>query len=397
MKEHETLYPCKMCATSGKTRSFSRKLNLQRHLETHGFSNDESSTLADKWKKTHEKKYFGCGFCVILCTSLTEQLNHIDSEHFKYFRSISEWDTNKVIRGLLMQPELSLTVQRLLRQPFGISENLSWHPSIIHELQLRLQESNEATEHLARITIFQIDWDLTASNANEPTSALSFGYTGQNTPALTSSQHQIGTVNGSHKPWTGFASPYKLSDSQNPQYHQHPLQLTAPTHGRLNIPNQQLAIFNSDDNTNHSKFNNNQQMDLDTQSSSHSNNTRTQRTHHPLLPTWEHRALRDVDERLNESMPGANEVSVNGVWPPSPFSVPINSATTPRSSDPSYPHTVPSSVPRAAASDEENVQLKKQRSRKKLASHYGAPDLDFEELQYLMRDHDRSRSIRRQR
>ena len=397
MKEHETLYPCKMCATPGKTRSFSRKPNLQRHLETHGFSNNESSTLADKWKKTHEKKYFGCGFCVFLCTSLTEQLNHIDSEHFKYFRSISEWDTNKVIRGLLMQPELSLAVQKLLGQPFGISENLSWHPSIIHELQLRLQESNEATEHLARITVFQIDRDLTASNGNEPTSALSFGYTGQNTPALTSSQRQKGTVNGSHRPWTDFASPYKLSNSQNPLYHQHLLQLTAPSHGRLNIPNQQLAIFHSEDNTNHSNFMDSLQMNIDTQSSSDSNHTRTQGTHHPLFPTWEHRALRDVDERLNESMPRANEVPANDFWAPSPFSVPINSATTTYSSDPSYPHTVPSSVPRAVASDEGDVQLKKQQSRKKLASHYGAPDLDFEELQYLMRDHDRSRSIRRQR
>ena len=69
MKEHETLYPCNMCAASGKIRSYSRKLNLQRHLETHGLSNNSSSTLADKWKKTHEKRFFGCGFCVFLCNS----------------------------------------------------------------------------------------------------------------------------------------------------------------------------------------------------------------------------------------------------------------------------------------------------------------------------------------
>ena len=415
MKEHESLYPCNMCAGSGKTRSFSRKINLQRHLETHGFSNDESSTLADTWKKTHEKKYFGCGFCVILCTSLTEQLSHIDSEHFRKFRSISEWDTNKVIRGLLTQPDLFLVVQKLLGQSFGISEDLSWHPSTIYELQLRLQESNEATEHLARITVLQIDWDSTARKANELTSALSFGYKGQNAPGLTSSQHQRGTVNGNHRSWTGFAPPCKLSNSQDPQYHQHPLQPNATNHGPLDVPNPQLANFNGEANTNHSNLKDCQRMDLRTEASSASNNGHTQGMRHSLLPPWEHRAPSDVDELLNESVPDTNEVSVNGVWPSSPFAVPISSATTPCSTHRSYQHTVPSSVPIASAYDEAlpptirssgptvarvlsfNAQLKKQRSCKKLASHYGAPDLDFEELQYLMRDHDRSRSIQRQR
>ena len=91
MKEHESLYPCNVCAASGKIRSYSRKINLLRHLKTHSFSNDVSSTLADTWNKTFEKKYFGCGFCVFLCTSLTEQLTHIDSEHFRNFCSISDY------------------------------------------------------------------------------------------------------------------------------------------------------------------------------------------------------------------------------------------------------------------------------------------------------------------
>ena len=415
MKEHETLYPCNVCAASGKTRSYTRKINLLRHLETHGFSNDASSTLADTWKKSLEKKYFGCGFCVYLCTSLTEQLSHIDSEHFRNFRSIGEWDTNKVIRGLLMQSDLSLIVQKLLGQPFGTSENLAWHASTIHELQLRLQESNEATEDLARITVLQIDWELTVRNVNELDSASSFGNTCQNTPVLTPSYHQIGAVNDNHMPWTDFTSPCKLSNTQDPRYHQHPLQPVAPSHGRLNVPNQGLAIFNGEANTNRSNLKDGQQMDLGTNSGFESKDGHTQGMRHPLLSPWEHGAPHNVDERLNESVPGANEVSVNDVWPSSPFAIPINSATAPCSTDPSYPRTIPSNVPRVAAHDESlpstigssrptvarvlslDAQLKKQKSRKKLASHYGAPDLDFEELQYLMRDHDRSRSIQRQR
>ena len=415
MREHETLYPCNVCAASGKTRSYTRKINLLRHLGTHGFSNHASSTLADTWKRTLEKKYFGCGFCVFLCTSLTEQLSHIDSEHFRNFRSISEWDTNKVIRGLLMQPDLSLLVQKLLGQPFGTIENLSWHPSMIHELQLRLQRSNEAAEDLAEITFLHIDWHSTARNANDLTSALSSGYTSQDAPAFTSSHHQAGTVNENHGPWTDFAPPCKLANTQDLQHRQHSLQPTAPSHGSLDVPDQQLVIFNGEANPTYSNFKDCQQIDLGTQLGSESNNGHTQGTQHPLLPTWEHRAPRNVNERLNESVPVTNEISVNGVCPSTPFAVTVNSTTTPCSTNPSYQHSVPSSVPRAAALGEDrspihrssgptvarvlslDAQLKKQRSRKKLVNHYGVPDLDFEELQYLMRDDDRSRSIQRQR
>ena len=367
-----------------------------------------------------------------------------------------------------MQPDLSLIVLNLLGQPFGTSENLSWHPSIVHELQLRLQESNETTEDLARITVLHIDWDLTARNTNEPTSALSFGNTVkipapserasatshrilciynsrtspqviyipfisihpstiyydapsiatntcQDAPALTSSHHQIGTVNDNHRLWTDLASPGKLTSIQHLQHRQHPLKLAAPSHGSLNVVNQQLGLLNGQAGRARSNFKDYQQMDLRTQSNSQTDNGHTQATRHSLLPTWENTAPLNVDERLNESLTDANEISVNGVYPSTPFAVPINSTTMPCSTNPSYQHPVPSSIPRAAALGEElppttcssgptvarvlslNAQLKKQRSRKKLVSHYGAPDLDFEELQYLMRDDDRSRSIQRQR
>ena len=415
MKEHETLYPCNVCAASGKIRSYSRKINLLRHLETHGFSNDASSTLADTWKKTHEKKFFGCGFCVFLCNSLTEQLSHIDSEHFRNFSSsISEWDTNKVIRGLLMQPDLSPLVQNLLGQPFALSENLSWHPSIVHELQLRLQESNETAEDLARITVDQIDWDFTARNNDELTSALSFGYTCQDASALTSSHHQIGTVNDNHRLWTDLASPCKLTNTQNLQRHPHSLQPTAPNHDNLNVLDEQLAPLSGQNDRARSNFKGYQQMDLGTQSRSQSNNRHTQGAPYSLLPTGKNRAPSNVNQRLDESVSDTNETSVNGVWPSTPFAVPVNITMTPCPTDPSYQHPV-SNVPRAAALGKElppttcssgetvarvlslDARSKKQRSGKKLVSHWGAPDLDFEQLQHLMREHDRSRSTRRQR
>ena len=411
MKEHETLYPCNMCSKSGKIRSYSRKITLLRHLGTHGYSKDASSTLADRWKETHEKKYFACGFCIFLCTSLTEQLTHIDSEHFRNFRSISDWDTNKVIRGLLLQTNLSPIVQNLLGQPFGISENLSWHPSIVHELQLRLQKSTETPDNLARYTVLQIDWDLTARNCNELAPAPTPGHTCENASALTSSHHQIGMGNDNHRLWTDITPPCKLTSTQDLQHHQYPLQPTAPNHDSLNVVNQQLAPPNGQTDRAHSNFEDHQQMDLGTQSDSQSNKDHTERTPHSLLPIWES----SVDEHLNEHVSDANEISGNGVSHFTAFAVPINVDTTLCATNPSYQHPVPSSVPYAGALGKGpppttyssgptvarvlslDAQLKKQRSRKKLVSHYGAPDLDFEELQYLMRDHDRSRSIQRQR
>ena len=402
MKEHETLFPCKMCAKSGKIRSYSRKNTLLRHLETHGFSKYASSKLADSWKETHEKKYFGCGFCVFLCTSLTEQLTHIDSEHFRNFRSISDWDTNKVIRGLLLQPNLSLIVQNLVGQPFGTSENLSWHPSIVHELQLRLQKSNETPEDLARCTVLQIDRDLTTGSCNELTPALTFGHTCQDASALTSSHHQIGMRDINHRLWTDLTPPCDL------QHHQYSLQPNAPNHDSLNVVNPQLAPLNGQTDRARSNFEDHQEMDLGTQTNSQSNNDHLEGTPHLLRPTWES----SVDEHLNEHFPDANEISSNGVSQFTTFAVPINVDTTLCAVNPSFKHPVPSSVPYAGALGKGpppttcssgptvsplDAQLKKQRSRKKLASHYGAPDLDFEELQYLMRDHDRSRSTQRQR
>ena len=389
MKEHETLYPCDVCARSGKIRSYSRRINLLRHLRTHGFSNNASSTLANTWKKTHEKRFFGCGFCVFLCNSLTEQLSHIDSEHFRNFSSISEWDTNKVIRGLLMQPDLSPLVQNLLGQPYVISENLSWHPSIVHELQLRLQESNETAEDLARITVQQIDWGLTARNNNEMTPALSFGYTCQDASAPTSSHHRIGTVNDSHRLWTDLAPPGRLTSTRNLQRHPHSLQPTAPNHDNLNVVNQQLAAPNGQSDGAHSNFEDHQQMHLGSHSGSQLNNGHTEGTPHSLLPTWEDRAPSNIDEHLNESLSDANKISGNDVCQFTPFAVPINVDTMLCSSNPPYQHPVPSSVPRAAAlcegltpttcSSEPTVahalrldaQLKKQRSRKKLANYWG--------------------------
>ena len=348
MKEHETLYPCDVCARSGTIRSYSRRINLLRHLKTHGFSNNASSTLANTWKKSHEKRFFGCGFCVFLCNSLTEQLNHIDSVHFRNFSSISEWDTNKVIRGLLLQPDLSLLVQNLLGQPYARGENLSWHPSTVHDLQLRLQERKETTEALARITVDQIEWDSTARTNNELTSALNFGYTCQDASVLTASPPQIGTVNENHSSWTGLASQSELTNTQGIQCQPHSLQPTPPNYDDLNVVNQQFAPLDGQLDKAHSSFTDYLQTDLGIQSNSQSNKHHTQGVRYSLLSTWKNRVPSNVNQRLHQNISDTNETSVKDDWPSTPFAVSIDTTTTPCPTAPSYQHAI-SNVPQAAA------------------------------------------------
>ena len=175
MKEHETVYTCKahnimdvangihrcpLCSMSSpsqghldthnlsmcaeKPRRYTRKINLVKHLELHGI--DHGSDLADKWRVTHEKRFFACGFCVALFTTINEQLLHIDN-HFKDHEDICNWDFNKVIKGLLMQPGVCQSWQ--IFSATYESSAFFWDPTLNKDLQLRLELSDEPSDTLA--------------------------------------------------------------------------------------------------------------------------------------------------------------------------------------------------------------------------------------------------------
>ena len=59
--------------------------------------------LVPKLKDTVNKQAWSCGFCVISLASFADRLSHIAS-HFEQGQTIHEWDTTKVIKGLLQQP-----------------------------------------------------------------------------------------------------------------------------------------------------------------------------------------------------------------------------------------------------------------------------------------------------
>ena len=107
MRDHETTYPCLPCESQAnlshaKTPTFTRKATLVKHLEIHGISH--ASVKADKWCRTLNKKYHACGFCICLFETFPDCLDHIDHVHFRSFKTLEDWDENRVILGLLQQP-----------------------------------------------------------------------------------------------------------------------------------------------------------------------------------------------------------------------------------------------------------------------------------------------------
>lgn len=182
MKEHETRYPClphgreihtahgPECALCGVlnpderhyslhktlpcsdktlvTRSYTRKSHLINHLKSHGIS--DGFALAEKWRDTIDKKYFSCGFCIAFFHSHTDQLNHIDNVHYKNHQHISEWESNRVILGLLLQPGVQDSWRNLLTvYPQYNLSGFRWSPGAAKNLQLRLEKSDEAANNLA--------------------------------------------------------------------------------------------------------------------------------------------------------------------------------------------------------------------------------------------------------
>ena len=139
-------------------RSYTRKPHFITHLKTHNVQN--IIELAEHWKDTIKKRHFACGFCISHFHSLIEQLNHIDVSHYRLFHHIRDWDPNKVIRGLLLQPRVSKSWQRILAShPSLMKSLLHWDASVARKLQFRLEVGNESADILAESAFNESTYD----------------------------------------------------------------------------------------------------------------------------------------------------------------------------------------------------------------------------------------------
>ena len=168
MKDHDIEYPCRRCAGSG--RSWKRKSGLVGHLQkAHNIHN--GGPLAEEWRVSSERKYFGCGFCISLFDRHINQLNHIDVEHFRQSKDMEEWDVNNVVRGLIQQPGIQLAWENIPQGPTFAPQNLIWPPSVAKDLQLKLSLSKKSAGELAEEVERQATWTPSPPGYDENGSA----------------------------------------------------------------------------------------------------------------------------------------------------------------------------------------------------------------------------------
>lgn len=195
MKEHETIYTCMpdgpvkfteagaeccFCGASNpdqahlathdvskcygqyaERKSYTRRVNLKDHIvKTHNTSEGHASALAQAWGDCHKnkRKFFSCGFCICHFNTLKEKSNHIDMEHWRQHQELKQWNNNKVILGLLLQPGVKEAWQQLLMSA-GIDPEFDpqynpapqWDPSVVEHVQLQLEIREDSAAALAKL------------------------------------------------------------------------------------------------------------------------------------------------------------------------------------------------------------------------------------------------------
>ncbi|CAF9919595.1 hypothetical protein IMSHALPRED_004666 [Imshaugia aleurites] len=158
-------------------RSYTRKTHLLTHLKTHYIS--DGVELADHWRDRINKRHFSCGFCVSHFHTLTDQLNHIDIAHYRLFQHVREWDFNKVIRGLLLQPGVDGSWRRILAShPYLIESLFHWDFSGVKRLKSRLEMSDEPADTLAEAAFIESKYHWSRQGEAETIDATRLSYHG---------------------------------------------------------------------------------------------------------------------------------------------------------------------------------------------------------------------------
>ena len=395
---------------NGKSKTYTRRVNLVKHLQdAHDIST--GGPLADKWRKSIEKKYFSCGFCISIFASMTEQLNHIDNEHFKHWQDIHHWNGDNVIRGLLLQPGVNDIWRSIFGNAYSTSQYIMWDPSVIKSLQLQLELSEDAPDTLASAAINKASWNL------------------QN-----QAQADTASFNG--------RADQRMQTSQD---------VTTPVHQRSLVPQYPLlepgpkatcAVTESQD-----MFDHQQDPGWNVPDWSHSREPHSSRSYnvsstphqernYDIVPPFQSGPVNDwilpkiepcspwIDPfdagdcgRISRECNSASAVE----WHPPLFPGPSGLALQPFTSVPVYPagtqtrstntndnsrlssHTTPTATVKVLSSSAlpdlrpPSSQARRQRPCNKLREYYDAPDLDFEELERFMQEDERTRSFYRPR
>ena len=155
----------------------SRKSNFEELLRRHKTSNEKIKELLHKWRTVKDKKAYSCGFCITMFRTLSDRTSHIDREHYAKGKHVRDWNDTFVIKGLLLQPEVKELCLKYFHpaDPTVMETEISWPPSVIEDLQLRLELMEEAAQDLAIDVIRQAN----SRGAVPPKSTIASDLTGR--------------------------------------------------------------------------------------------------------------------------------------------------------------------------------------------------------------------------
>lgn len=206
-QKHLDAHSIQQCVT--KCRTYTRKANLVKHLEeVHRIQ--DGSALAEAWRIAFKKRYFSCGFCIILFDNINDQLNHIDIDHFRRSEDICNWDMTKVVKGLLLQSGVDIAWHRIASS--YAQSGFSWETSCNRDLQLRLELSEETPDTLAAAVFNNCVYDWSHHSYDD--SGLTMGYSIRRLGTSTPMQPMRTTDRDSHS-ISGFTTA-AISESQQP-------------------------------------------------------------------------------------------------------------------------------------------------------------------------------------
>ena len=151
-KEHPKIHGIEECITQNK-----RREKIVKHLKDHHMVSEKAvgESLADDWRRDQGKRFWACGFCVTLFLSFKDRLQHIGKEHYNQGQKLEDWDANKVIRGLLLQPVVDGPWKSLVdTHCFHNASELTWETSDLKDLQYKLEigpTDERSGEYLAEV------------------------------------------------------------------------------------------------------------------------------------------------------------------------------------------------------------------------------------------------------
>ena len=138
------------------------------HLrKIHAIHKSQGEAIAMKFKQSVKKQAWSCGFCVNTFITFHDRMSHIAAQHFERGQTIAEWDTTKVIQGLLRQVGMiKAWTEKLASLHIWEVDNINiiWGGDVITTLQHHLEVG--PSDHKSAVSLAEAAY--TAWKLNEP-------------------------------------------------------------------------------------------------------------------------------------------------------------------------------------------------------------------------------------